>query len=56
VGELLFFGCSPTTIHHVAMYVGKGEMIQSPTTGVPVQVVPVVHGPQDYLGAKRLIG
>lgn len=55
-GDLLFFGSSPATIHHVAMYVGNGEIVQAPTQGVPVQVVPISGGGSDYLGAKRLVG
>jgi len=54
-GDLLFFGSSPATIHHVAMYVGNGEIVQAPTEGVPVQVVPVSGGGSDYLGAKRIV-
>ncbi|HEX5117483.1 MAG TPA: NlpC/P60 family protein [Pseudonocardiaceae bacterium] len=56
VGDLLFFGGSAATIHHVAMYVGNGEIIQAPTTGVPVEVVPVSGGGSDYYGAKRIVG
>jgi cell wall-associated NlpC family hydrolase len=55
-GDLLFFGGSASTIHHVAMYVGNGEIVQAPTTGVPVQVVPVSGAGSDYFGAKRLVG
>ena len=55
-GDLLFWGGSPSTIHHVAMYLGNGEMIQAPQTGVPVQVVPAPSGGgRDYLGAKRIV-
>ncbi|HEY1570143.1 MAG TPA: NlpC/P60 family protein [Pseudonocardiaceae bacterium] len=56
VGDLLFFGGSAATIHHVAMYVGNGEIIQAPTTGVPVEVVPVSGAGSDYYGAKRIVG
>ncbi|HET6504301.1 MAG TPA: NlpC/P60 family protein [Amycolatopsis sp.] len=55
-GDLLFFGSSPSTIHHVAMYVGNGEIVQAPTEGVPVQVVPISGGGSDYYGAKRIVG
>jgi cell wall-associated NlpC family hydrolase len=54
-GDLLFFGSSASTIHHVAMYVGSGEIVQAPTEGVPVQVVPVSGGGSDYFGAKRIV-
>jgi cell wall-associated NlpC family hydrolase len=56
VGDLLFFGSSAATIHHVAMYVGNGDIVQAPQTGVPVQVVPVSGGGKDYYGSKRIIG
>ncbi|HEX3591753.1 MAG TPA: NlpC/P60 family protein [Pseudonocardiaceae bacterium] len=55
-GDLLFFGTSASTIHHVAMYVGNGEIIQAPTTGIPVEVVPVSGAGSDYYGSKRIVG
>lgn len=56
VGDLLFYGGSAATIHHVAMYVGDGDIVQAPTTGVPVEVVPVSGGGRDYYAAKRIVG
>ncbi|MFL5798277.1 MAG: NlpC/P60 family protein [Actinomycetota bacterium] len=47
-GDLLFF-YSP--IHHVAMYVGGGNMIHAPHTGGHVEVIPVYW--QYYVGAAR---
>ena len=47
-GDLLFF-YSP--IHHVAMYVGGGMMIEAPHTGGYVQKVPVYWS--EYVGAGR---
>jgi len=38
-GDLLFWAydpSNPTTIHHVAMYLGDGEMVEAQQTGVPV--------------------
>ncbi|MEP6695250.1 MAG: NlpC/P60 family protein [Pseudonocardiales bacterium] len=46
-GDLLFFG-SP--IHHVAMYVGNGQMIHAPNFGMNVQISPIQS---DYVGAVR---
>ena len=47
-GDLLFFG-SP--IHHVAMYIGNGQMVEAPYSG---QVVRVVSSSRtDYVGAGR---
>ncbi|HEX2051452.1 MAG TPA: NlpC/P60 family protein [Actinomycetota bacterium] len=47
-GDLLFFG-SP--IHHVAMYVGGGRMVEAPYTGSHVRVVSAYRS--DYVGAGR---
>ena len=47
-GDLLFFG-SP--IHHVAMYVGGGRMVEAPYTGAFVRVVPAARS--DFVGAGR---
>jgi cell wall-associated NlpC family hydrolase len=42
-GDLLFFSSSSswTDIHHVAMYIGDGEMVEAPRSGVPVRVATV---------------
>lgn len=37
-GDMVFYG-SP--IHHVAMYVGNGQMVEAPYTGADVRVVPM---------------
>jgi peptidoglycan DL-endopeptidase CwlO len=37
-GDLLFFGDSVEGIHHVAMYIGNGEMIEASTTGTPIRI------------------
>ncbi|WP_226343678.1 C40 family peptidase [Agilicoccus flavus] len=36
-GDLVFFGGSPSTIHHVGLYVGDGMMIEAPRSGKPVR-------------------
>ncbi len=36
-GDLLFFGPSVAGIHHNAIYVGDGQMIEASQTGVPVR-------------------
>ncbi|MDV6013946.1 NlpC/P60 family protein [Haloechinothrix sp. LS1_15] len=41
-GDLLFWGTSG--IHHVAMYLGNGRMIEAPQSGGHVQIVPVRYG------------
>jgi cell wall-associated NlpC family hydrolase len=55
-GDLLFYGTNPgvpTSIYHVAMYVGNGNMVQAPDYGIPVQVVPVAFG--QLYGATRVL-
>jgi len=48
-GDLVFFG-SP--IHHVGMYVGGGDFIEAPYTGMNVRVVSLGRR-SDYAGACR---
>jgi cell wall-associated NlpC family hydrolase len=48
-GDLVFFG-SP--IHHVGMYVGGGDFIEAPYTGMSVRVVSLGRR-SDYVGACR---
>jgi peptidoglycan DL-endopeptidase CwlO len=46
-GDLLFYHFDPTApgyISHVAIYLGKGLMIQAPQPGMDVQIVPVDLG------------
>ncbi len=53
-GDLVFFAYdrqNPTTIHHVAMYLGDGLMVEAPFTGVDVRVSSI--GRSDYIGAVR---
>jgi cell wall-associated NlpC family hydrolase len=43
VGDLIFYGYDtgdPSTIHHVAMYLGDGTIIEAQQTGVPVHIRP----------------
>jgi len=43
-GDLLFYASDvskPSTVYHVAMYVGGGDLLDSPQTGENVQVVPM---------------
>lgn len=52
-GDLLFYGVSG--IHHVALYLGNGMMIEAPESGMVVRVTPVRYG--DILPyATRLVG
>ena len=55
-GDLLFYGGSVGSIHHVAMYIGGGKIVHASTSGVPVKTDSVEGGGRDYLGAKRIVG
>jgi peptidoglycan DL-endopeptidase CwlO len=48
-GDLLFFG-SP--IHHVAMYIGNGQMVEAPYSGASVRVTAAFRS--DYVGGGRV--
>ena len=53
-GDLLFWAydtSDPSTIHHVAIYVGDGEVVDAPHTGTVVQVQP--WWPDGFFGATR---
>jgi cell wall-associated NlpC family hydrolase len=53
-GDLLFWAndvTNPATIHHVAMYIGNGQMIAAPHAGATVRVQPVYL--DGYIGAVR---
>ena len=52
-GDLLFWGTSssPSSIHHVAMYLGGGMMIHAPRTGQDVQIVSMYYWiPPNFFG------
>ena len=42
-GDLIFWGSSPSSIYHVGLYVGDGQMIHAPRSGVPVQQVSMYY-------------
>lgn len=48
-GDLLFYG---NPIHHVALYVGDGQMIEAPETGKNVRYASIYR--RDYTGAGRV--
>ena len=54
-GDLLFFGGSAASIHHVALYLGQGQIVEAPYSGGHVQVASV-SSHSDYYGAIRLYG
>ncbi|MFC4858442.1 C40 family peptidase [Actinophytocola glycyrrhizae] len=56
-GDLLFYGSSAGSIHHVAMYIGDGMLVHASQSGTPVQTAEAPYGGgKDYLGAKRIAG
>ncbi|GAB47291.1 peptidase C40 family protein [Mobilicoccus pelagius NBRC 104925] len=40
-GDLVFFGSSERSIHHVGLYVGNGAMIEAPHTGAVIKYSPI---------------
>ncbi|MCI2420645.1 NlpC/P60 family protein [Saccharopolyspora sp. K220] len=57
-GDLVFYddgSGDPSTIHHVAMYVGGGKVVDAPTEGQLVDVRSV-EGDGHYIGARRIVG
>ena len=51
-GDLLFWG-SGSNIHHVAIYIGNGKMIEAPHTGATVHETDVYFG--DFAGIRRVL-
>jgi peptidoglycan DL-endopeptidase CwlO len=47
-GDLVFFG---SDVHHVGIYIGGGNMIEAPHTGLDVRIAPAFRS--DYVGAVR---
>jgi len=53
-GDLVFYAtdlANPTTIHHVGIYIGAGNMINAPHTGAVIRIQPAFRG--DFIGAVR---
>lgn len=56
-GDLIFYASDlndPSTIYHVAMYVGNGEMAEAYDAGTPVRITAVRFN-KDYWGAERYL-
>ena len=49
-GDLLFYG-TPGNIHHVAIAIGDGQLIQASTFGEPLNIKPIYNG--DFFAATR---
>ena len=57
-GDLLFYATNtsdPNTIHHVAMYIGNGMMVNAPYTGAFVRI-DGMYSPGGLIGAVRPAG
>ncbi len=54
-GDLTFWSSngSPSGIHHVAIYIGHGDVVQAPQSGEVIQVTPLWDVDWGYLGATR---
>ncbi|MGV9567849.1 C40 family peptidase [Streptomyces sp. NPDC003480] len=52
-GDLLFFGTSPHTITHVALYTGDGQAIDAPHPGAVVRQRPADTTASSFQGATR---
>jgi len=52
-GDLIFYGTADN-IHHVAMAIGNGQLIQASTFGEPLNIKPIYHS--DFFAATRPLG
>ncbi|SMD23310.1 NlpC/P60 family protein [Kibdelosporangium aridum] len=55
-GDLVFYGSSAGSIHHVAMSLGGDKIVHASTYGKPVAVTTVRGGGSDVFAAKRIVG
>jgi gamma-D-glutamyl-L-lysine dipeptidyl-peptidase len=56
-GDLIFYASNltdPSTIYHVAMFAGNGNMLEAYGAGIPVRVTPVRFN-DNYWGAERFL-
>jgi hypothetical protein len=50
-GDLVFYGVRH--VHHVAMYLGGGRILEAPSSSSPVRIVPIRWN--DFAGARRYV-
>jgi cell wall-associated NlpC family hydrolase len=55
-GDLLFWsGTWRPGISHVAIYLGRGLMLEAPSSGKRVRIVPARINARNYAGARRIV-
>jgi cell wall-associated NlpC family hydrolase len=54
-GDLIFWssGATAAGIHHVAIYIGHGDVIQAPESGDYVRITPISSVDSGIFGATR---
>jgi cell wall-associated NlpC family hydrolase len=54
-GDLLFWsnGGGQSSIHHVAIYIGNGDVVEAPDSGLHVRIRPWTSIPSTFYGATR---